>query len=138
MRSLLLSAFGAAVLLLSCVSHEIPPPPAHPVVEGNWGSFSHADIHAAIAVVRHHFVEMRRPDFPIYRVNVVDRNHIEVYFHPPVLKEEGQLVERVKGKWQLGEERIISTWENLPTSMLSPVRSNQSLEPTAGRCEVHV
>jgi len=112
------SCIAVASFLSSCVSHEIPPPPAHPVIEGHSASVSHTDIRSAIAIVRHHFAEMGRPDFPIYRVKIMDRSHIEVYFHPPGLKEEGAVVERVRGKWHLNGERIISTWEPLETSML--------------------
>jgi hypothetical protein len=38
--------------VLSCASQQSPPPPAHPVIEGNSESVSHADIRIVLDIVR--------------------------------------------------------------------------------------
>jgi hypothetical protein len=114
MRPLALFTYIGALVLSSCASHEVPPAPAHPVIEGNWESVSHTDIQAAIALVQSEFAQYSRPRFPIYRVKVTDRNHIDVCYRPPGIIEECQPVERIKGQWKT-TQRVIVTGQNIPT-----------------------
>src|SRR5258708_27310179 len=86
---------AAAALLVSCAEKPEPPAPAHPSVGGNIDSVSAADIRAAIVTMKAEFARTGAY-FPIYRLHVTDRNHIDACFHHPATIEEGQGVARAK------------------------------------------
>ena len=77
---------------------------------------SDADFEAALDVVRSDTVKRYGSEFPITRVYVIDRNHITVRYWPKD-RETWAQVQRVAGRWKLVN------------------RSNQSLQPTAGRSD---
>jgi hypothetical protein len=107
----------AALFAASCAEQR-PPPPAHPTIEGDWDSVSHADIHAAMKLVREDVAKQYGSSLPMYRVVVVDRDHIQVCYWPSGDTEICAELYREHGKWRrprVGEPRTIITAPNVPT-----------------------
>ena len=99
-------AFVSLLALVACAEeHLAPPPPARPVIEGDRQNVSAADIRACIAAVKRDFSELHL-DYPIYRVHVLDRDHIDVCYWPLRNLEECRHLERHKGKWNLTQVAI--------------------------------
>ena len=96
-----------AVLFVFACAPELPPPPAHPALEGDWPAVSRGDIETALALVRDLYVGNGSSPPAIYRVVVNDRNHINLCRYLSARIETCEVVERVKGKWQLAEYRMI-------------------------------
>ena len=116
MRLLLFPAAWAAILTLSSCAQEQPPAPAHPALEGDWESVSHADVRVAMNIIRKDLIKTQGSALPIYRVRVVDRNHIQVCYWPRRDIEACAQVERVNGTWRRSQfERAIITGRSVPT-----------------------
>src|SRR5689334_181259 len=104
----------AAFAMLSCASHEPPPPPAHPVIEGARDSVSRADIRTVLDIVRKDLITRFGSTYPIYSVRVSDRDHIDVCYWPNGIHTCAVLW-RVKGKWTLQPfERVVVPNANIP------------------------
>ena len=105
---------ATAFIIVSCAE---PPPPAplHPAIEGAVDSVSRKDIAQAIAVAQLYRVDSHGSALPVYRVHVIDHNHLDVCFRPPGITEACDRLERTKAKWQLSGEHTI-TAPNLPLS----------------------
>jgi hypothetical protein len=109
----LLSLLGAFAML-PCASYEPPPAPAHPVIEGDWESVSHADIRTVLDIVRKDLMTRFGFTYPIYTVGVSDRDHIDVCYWPNGIHTCAVLW-RVKGKWTLQPfERVVVPSANIP------------------------
>jgi hypothetical protein len=107
---LLLGAFA----VLSCVSQQAPPPPAHPLIEGNSESVSRADVRTVLDIVRKDLISRFGSVYPIYTVQVSDRDHIDVCYWPNGIHTCAVLW-RVKGKWTLQPfERVVVPNANIP------------------------
>jgi hypothetical protein len=119
-RSFFLSIGSAAVLCLFSCAQDTSPLPAHPTIEGEWESVSLADIRTALDLVQKEVIRAYHSPRPIFRVRVVDRNHIEVcYYHAWPARDPYacQVVIRGKYGWALPElERAIMTGRNIPTT----------------------
>ena len=108
-----LSVLGAFAML-SCASHEPPPPPAHPVIEGARESVSRADIRTVLDIVRKDLITHFGSAYPIYSVRVSDHDHIDVCYWPNGIHTCAVLW-RVKGKWTLQPfERVVVPNANIP------------------------
>ena len=129
------SLISALLALASCAS-------TRPVVYSDSTTVSAADIQIAIELVQQRCLRERRGFLPVYLVDVdrLDRVYIHCGPHYGVADAAGALeftLERKQGTWHItgvsqytpNPERVIIT-ERAATP-----RPNQSLEPTAGRCD---
>lgn len=94
-----------ALLLSAC--GQLSPPPTHPTIEGDWPSVSQAEIQTALALVRDYYVRLGSSPPAPYRVVVTDRNHMKVCWYLSTHIETCDVVERVRGKWQLAQYSTI-------------------------------
>jgi hypothetical protein len=122
MRRLALQLFMAlqVVAWAGCAATTVPPPPK---IEGQVGSVSKSDIQQAIRLVED---DMRHDFWIVYAIDRVEvHNHNEIV----VVYSRGNYVhsitvQRVHGLWTV--DKRVQVVVNVP-------RSNQSLQPTAGR-----
>jgi hypothetical protein len=99
-------------IIASCAEQ---PLPLHPLIDGSVDSVSRKDIAQAIAVAQQYRVDDHGSPLRVYRVHVIDHNHLDVCFRPPRITEACDRLERTKEKWQLsGEHSIIAP--NVPLS----------------------
>ena len=114
MRWLVLVAFGFC--LVGCADqHRQPPAPAHPSVEGNVHSVSGADVQTALRIVRKEIVAQYGSALPIYRVHILDCDHIEVCYWPNGIDTCAEL-ERVRDRWTRAQyDRVVVPGGNIPT-----------------------
>jgi hypothetical protein len=82
--------------------------PARPYVDGNKAAVSASDIQAAITAARHSQLEYR-PEGPVYRVQVVNRDEMNIYFgehygHRGPTVVHYIVVKRIGSKWQAWDD----------------------------------
>jgi hypothetical protein len=106
------------VILTACAYQPTkpPPPPAHPVMEGNVNSVHSSDVRRVIELAKREIINTNGLPLPIYSVRVNDHNHIDIHYwtrdgFPITLSAQ-----RVRAQWKLvPTERIITTGVNIPT-----------------------
>ena len=111
-----LGVLTAAMLLLSCATE--PQPPPRTFLEGRTHSVSRQDIREILALAKTQLARTGRASHPIYCIYVERPNSVLVY-HGEQRKragdiEEALIIERVHGRWQLGEREIVRG-VNIPT-----------------------
>jgi hypothetical protein len=113
--------FPSLLLLASCAEESRqplrqPPPPSHPIIQGNINTVSRADIRTALAIVRKDIIQRDGFALPIYAVNIADHDHVQVCYWPNGI-DTCAMLERIKGKWMLQPyERVVVPGANVPTS----------------------
>jgi hypothetical protein len=105
-----------ALFLLGCASEPTPPPRAF--LEGRVHDISHRDVQHIIALAKKDLTATGRASHPIYCV-YVERADLVYVYHGEQRKrasdiEEFLIIERIKGRWQLGEREVVRG-VNIPT-----------------------
>ena len=88
-----------------------PPPPPREFLEGRVQAISRQDQREIIALAKKELIRTGRASHPIYCIYVESSDLVYVY-HGEERKrvgdvEEALIVERVHGRWQLGERQIV-------------------------------
>jgi hypothetical protein len=111
-------ALFATVLLVGCAAEIAPPPPAEPIVDGQTGAVSRADIHWIVVTAKKALRDSGRGSEPIFRVHIYDRDFISVSHGrlptPHDTTEERLHFHRIKGHWHLDENETVRGF-NIPT-----------------------
>jgi hypothetical protein len=99
----------ATILLVGCATEAPPPPRAF--LEGTFRNISRRDEREILALAKQRLAETGRASHPIYCI-FVDRPNLVLVYHGQQRKRAGDLeeyfiIERVKGRWQMGEREIV-------------------------------
>ena len=115
-----MNAFGVAVaataVLVGCATESPPPPRAF--LEGRTHSISRQDVRQILSLAKNELARTGRASHPIYCI-YVERPDFVLVYHGEQRKhandiEEALIIERVHGRWQLGEREIVRG-VNIPT-----------------------